>query len=189
MTKNLLTARDIHGPYVQLLVNLQAENGQEWLDALNKFLKKQNPWEERAGKHLIDLSADPVIPRGWTVEEHRRPVGKENTYFVWDASKVKLHLDPSQKDGKTIEGNTLRTNLADQPVLNTNVLDYLIANPHLIPEDWKGKAIFFWGTIYRGSSGKLYVRFLYWNDGMWNWLNYWLGDDWVAGNSVVMRVK
>ena len=37
------------------------------------------------------------------------------------------------------------------PVLNSNVLDYLLANPHYIPEEWKAPTfgmVFFWGTIY-----------------------------------------
>ena len=41
-----LTAREIHGPYVQLLTNLQGEEGQEWLKALKRFLRKENPWEQ-----------------------------------------------------------------------------------------------------------------------------------------------
>ena len=40
----LLTARDIHGPYMQLLTNLQGENGEEWLKALNFFLRKEEAW-------------------------------------------------------------------------------------------------------------------------------------------------
>jgi len=39
--------------------------------------------------------------------------------------------------------------------MNANVLDYLLAHPELIPEDWKNKYVFFWGTIYRYSSGGL----------------------------------
>jgi hypothetical protein len=41
-----LTAREIHGPCTQLLTNLGGENGQEWLTALNRFLRKENPWEK-----------------------------------------------------------------------------------------------------------------------------------------------
>jgi hypothetical protein len=42
----LLTAREIHGPYMQLLTNLQGDNGHEWLDALKRFNRKENPWLE-----------------------------------------------------------------------------------------------------------------------------------------------
>ncbi len=41
-----LTVRDIRGPYMQLLTNLQGENGREWLDALKVFNSRKNPWTE-----------------------------------------------------------------------------------------------------------------------------------------------
>lgn len=44
MENGQLTVRDIRGPYMQLLTNLQGENGQEWLDALKLFNSKLNPW-------------------------------------------------------------------------------------------------------------------------------------------------
>ncbi len=129
--------------------------------------------------HVIDCDTDPFIPNGWRVEEH-----KKGGQFVWDPTKVELYLSKSQKDGKTIEGNKLRKELENDPVFNANLLDYLLKNPHLIPEEWKKdekgntRDIFFWGTIYRDSDGSLYVRCLYWCDGQWNWRCGWLGFGW-----------
>jgi hypothetical protein len=40
----LLTAREIHGPFMQLLTNLQGSDGPEWLDALKRFNRRENPW-------------------------------------------------------------------------------------------------------------------------------------------------
>ena len=34
----------------------------------------------------------------------------------------------------------------------------------------------------RNSDGNLYVRYLYWNDGRWNWNCLPLGRDWGAAN-------
>lgn len=124
-------------------------------------------------KHYIDCSKKPYIPNGWTVEEHRKGPKK----FVWDASKVSLYLSEKQKSG-LIKGNELRKELANKPVLNANVLDYLLAHPELIPEEWKGKYIFFWGTIYLGSDGFLRVRCLSWGDDRWYWVGHWLEDGW-----------
>jgi len=121
-------------------------------------------------EHVIDCDADPYIPDGWSVEEHQK-----GGTFKWNAANVALHLDKGQKNGKWIEGNKLRKALAGKPVLNANVLDYLIANPHLIPEEWKGKVVFFWGTIYRDRDGRLYVRYLFWRGGGWCWCALWLG--------------
>ncbi len=130
-------------------------------------------------QHTIDCDADPFVPRGWKVEEH-----KKGGQLEWNSAKVKLSLSEDQKDGKYVEGNKLRKELADKIVLNANVLDYLLAHPQLIPEEWKkddnGKIrfIFFWGTIYCHSDGGLYVRCLYFDDGEWYWNDYWLDGGW-----------
>lgn len=121
-------------------------------------------------RHVIDCDADPFLPEGWKVESHKRQGQLE-----WDPTKVKLHLSPNQQDCKCIEGNKLRKELENEPVLNANALDYLLARPELIPEEWKGKYVFFWGTIYRYSDGILCVRCLDWNGGRWGWAYDWLG--------------
>jgi len=123
-------------------------------------------------QHLIDCDAAPFQPNGWSVEKHTK-----GGQFQWNPTRVKLYVAKSQKSGKLVEGNKLRKELEGQLVLNANVLDYLLAHPELIPDEWKGKAAFFWGTIYRGSSGNLCVRYLCWCDGGWGWSFSWLGFD------------
>lgn len=134
--------------------------------------------------HVINCDADPYLPDGWKVEEHQK-----GGQFTWDASKVNLFLSDSQKNGKVIEGNKLRKELAKSPALNANVLDYLLANPHLIPEEWKGKYVYFWGTIYRDSDGSLYVRYLYWSDRSWDWRYYWLDIGWDDFDPAALRAS
>jgi hypothetical protein len=133
-------------------------------------------------QHIVDCDAKPFLQNGWKVEEH-----KKGGQLMLDMSKVRLHLSPNQMDGKRIEGNKLRKELASESVLNANVLDYLLAHPDLIPEDWKKdergntRYIFFWGTIYR-TGGGLGVRCLSWHDGAWDWGNGWLDGDWGGGD-------
>ena len=127
-------------------------------------------------KHIIDCDADPFCPSDWKVEEHKKGGSLE-----WDPTKVKLYLSPNQQNDKCIEGHKLRKKLENKPVLNANVLEFLLAHPELIPEEWKGKAIFFWSTIYRNADGDLYVRFLYWRGALWCWGCRWLSDSWVDG--------
>lgn len=128
---------------------------------------------------IIDCDDDPFVPEGWTVEEHHK-----GGQLVWDPANVKLWLSEGQKGEKWIEGNKLRKELADKPVLNAKVLDYLLAHPEIIPEEWEKdnngniRYIFFWGTVYRSSGGRLVVRCLYWSDGEWIWYYYWLGYGW-----------
>lgn len=125
-------------------------------------------------KNIINTDK-PTIPKGyhWMIEEHQ-PMGK----LDWNKIKIELYLSDGQKDGKYIEGNKLRKELKGKKVLNACVLDFLLANPHLIPEEWKGKVVFFWGTIYRHSGGYLDVRYLIWLDGRWYWNFHWLGFGW-----------
>jgi len=123
-------------------------------------------------KHLIDCDAQPFTPDGWTIEMHCK-----GGVWEWNPEKISLYLSERQKDGKVINGNELRKDLENMQTLNANVLDYLLKNPQLIPEDWKGKAVFFWGTIYRDSGGDLCVRCLDWDGSQWNWLYDCLGLD------------
>lgn len=143
-------------------------------DILSKILlvlKKRA--EIRMIEHLIDCDADLVVPNGWTLEEH-----KKGGQLQFDPAKIELFLSKKQQNGKVIEGNKLRKELEGKPVLNANVLDYLLAHPELIPDSWKGKRIYFWGTIFRHSDGNLCVRSLHWYGCQWNWLDFWLDDDW-----------
>lgn len=123
-------------------------------------------------EYLVDLGADPFVPEGWSVVEH-----KKCGQFKYDPTKVGLYLEKKQQNGMVIAGDVLRWKLKNQPVYNSNLLDFWLKNPHLIPEDYKGKAVFFWGTIYRSAGHGLCVRFLCWDGGGWGWHSYWLVND------------
>lgn len=134
-------------------------------------------------KHLIDCDVDPFVPKGWKVEEHIK-----GGQFEWDPTKVDLYLSEKQRGG-SIEGNKLRQELRGRSVLNANVLDYLLAHPNLIPEEWKGKYVFFWGTIYRYSAGDSYVRYLCFGGCRWHWSYGWLGSGWGGGSPTALRAS
>lgn len=137
--------------------------------------------------HVIDCDADPFVPDGWSVEEHQK-----GGSFQWDASKVELWLANGQKNGevKATESKNLRKEMARKVPLNACVLDYLLANPHLIPEEWEGKHVFFWGTVYCNRHGFLRVRCLYWSDDeRWYWGSRWLGSLWFDGDPAAVRAS
>ncbi|MBI4281254.1 hypothetical protein HY625_00350 [Candidatus Uhrbacteria bacterium] len=123
--------------------------------------------------HLIDLDAEPYIPDGWKKEEHTKGV-----QFEWNPKKVQIYLSKKQKGEKYIKGNRLRRELAKKPVFNANLLDYLLAHPEIIPDEWKGRAVFFWGTIYRLADDGLVVRCLCWNGGQWDSFYRYISDVW-----------
>ena len=134
------------------------------------------------GNHTVNTDLTPTLPfSGATIEVH-----KKRGMVAINPSAITLHLSPNQKDGKVINGHDLRKELKGKPVMDACELDYLLANPHLIPEEWKGKAIFFWGTIFRDSDGSLCVRFLIWHDGRWQSFYSWLDGDWDGDNPAAL---
>lgn len=178
-----------------LIQNVPADLDEEtmdgWMnnpDAMKKFMAGLKPPETLPAKQppllsVIDCDVAPFTPSGWKVEEH-----KKGGQCKWDAAQVALYLSKFQKNG-VIEGNKLRKELEGKPVLNACVLDYLLAHPHLIPEEWKGKAVFFWGTIYRYSVDDLCVRYLFWDGGRWHWSNGWLGSVWDGRSPAALRAS
>jgi hypothetical protein len=141
-------------------------------------------------RNVIDLHEAPFIPDGWKVEQHLR-----GDSFVWDPTKVCLYLSKPQRQRKFIKGNWLRECLAGKPALNANVLDYLLAHAHLIPEEWKTdekggvQSVFFWGTIYQRLNGDLCVRCLYWGGQGWLWSFDVLANHWRIDNPAALRAS
>ena len=134
--------------------------------------------------HVIDCDADPFVPECWSVEEHQK-----GGSFQWDASKFELWLANGQKHGKVLQGNKLRKEMAKKVPFNACVLDYLRGYPHLIPEEWKGKYVFFKGTVYRGGDGHLYVRCLRWGGNGWYWSQGWLEGYWFGDHPAAVRAS
>ncbi|MEK7251476.1 MAG: hypothetical protein AAB209_13755 [Bacteroidota bacterium] len=136
-------------------------------------------------KHLINLVGD-CMPEQWKKDKWAIEKHVGDGTLELDSSRLRLHFSPNQIDGKTIVGNQLRKEFETDKVsvLNACVLDYLLAHPDLIPEDWKKdengntRYIYFWGTVFRSPHGDLCVRYLCWNGGAWGWRCSFLGDDW-----------
>jgi len=147
---------------------------------------------------VIDCDADPFTPENWKVEEHRK-----GGFINFDPTKISLYLSKKQEKGY-ISGYDLRKDLSSESVMNANVLDYLLVHPKLIPEDWKGKYIFFWGTIYIYFGGEFYigknrsidcdfclegvllVRYLGWDGSEWTWCYYRLPYNFSANDQAAI---
>jgi hypothetical protein len=141
------------------------------------------PTKEREEEHVIDCDADPFVPKGWKIEEHQK-----GGQFKWNSARMELSLDEGQQNGNVIRGHELRKKLVGKPVLNANVLDYLLAHPHLIPEEWEGKTVLFWGTIYSDAFGDIFVRCLCWiDDVLQSWYVRWLDDTQDDDSFAVLR--
>ena len=136
---------------------------------------------------IVDCDANPKIPSGLYLTgegtEHRK-MGKitlekrEDGKLYANGKEVVRHLSPNQTNGKAIQGHKLRKELKDVQVLNACIMDALLANPQLIPDEWKSGYTYFWGTTFRSVSGGLCVECLYWSGGQWDWSYSWLDYDW-----------
>ncbi len=125
--------------------------------------------------YLIDLNADPYTPYEWSVIEHRK-----GGQLKWDPEKILLFLSEKQQDGKVIKGDELYKELSCLPVLNANALDFLLDYSflNLIPVEWKGKTVCFWGTVYRNRFNGMYgVRVLCLRRYSWVWGWLWFEHD------------
>ena len=125
----------------------------------------------------LNIQTKPKPPYSdWTIGSHT-PIGEI------DLDKIEFHLEPKQKMSY-LKGDVLRERLAGKKNLDGALLDYLLKHPKLIPDSWKTdengntRYIFFWGTIYRDSGGRLCVRCLCWLGGEWGWGSLWLGGGW-----------
>jgi len=145
-----------------------------------------------APEHLIDCDAAPFVPDGYRVEEHIK-----GGQLVWSPDAAGFYPADGQQHGRSadfVDGYELWKKLRSSPVLNANVLDYLLRpeHRHLIPEELKGKPTDFWGTLYRGSSFFTfrYIRCMVWRDGEcgWGW-NCLYGDDFALSTPVLMRAR
>ncbi|MFC1632935.1 hypothetical protein ACFL1U_02220 [Patescibacteria group bacterium] len=105
-------------------------------------------------KHVIDLDADPFVPEGWTYDRHIA-----QGQFEWDPTRIELFQSEEQKQ-RMISPQSVRKALRGMPVLNANLLDYLLAHPELYPEVWGDMQVIFWGTVYCSPNGGFYVRYV-----------------------------
>jgi hypothetical protein len=112
-------------------------------------------------KIIIDLDTTPFEPDG-LYAVHHQPGGQ----FDFDPERIMCFLDPQQREGSLIKGVDLLSKLKDHNCFNANMLDWYLANTQYIPEEFKGKMVYFWGTMYRQRDEE-YVRCLLWDDNKW----------------------
>jgi hypothetical protein len=155
-------------------LSLMLADGRMSIEELKRFLLSYR-------EYLVDCDASPFIPQGWTVESHQR-----SGQFKLGRKSVTFYLSEQQKKGSVISGHEFLKELSGKAVLNANVLDELLKHPEIIPEEWKDKNVFFWGTIYRRSRGDLCVLHLFWSGSAWRWFFSGLGHDFGPGHPAIL---
>lgn len=134
---------------------------------------------------VVDGNAEPFNPwkrQGWVVAEHQK-----DGEWQFNLKQVILLLTDKQKNNELVKGVQLLEEIKDRFVFNANVLDGILAMPHIAPEEWKGNEqdgilrIVFPGTIYRNLNGDSYVRYLYWHNDKRTWSSHWRNGEWSWG--------
>lgn len=130
-------------------------------------------------RFIIDCDEAPYIPKGWEIRPENQLPGAVGGLLKFEQSKILLHLDEDQKGGDGIVGYQLAKRLSGQKLLKTNVLDHLLADTRLIPDEWKTdkqgrvQRIPFWGTLLSDPYGHLFVHCLCWDENeRWYWGYY-----------------
>jgi hypothetical protein len=132
--------------------------------------------------YIVDCDAPPYVPEHWEVKEHHK-----GGWIEWDVSQVKLYVSSRQQNGLWIEGNKLRQELTQLRPYNANLLDFLLKRPHLVPQEWRDKQVFFWGTVYRDRYGSMCVRCLRRLGDEFGWYRGLLDYDWGSNRPAAVR--
>ncbi len=125
---------------------------------------------------------DPVafLRQGWSIEREEQD---ERSLALTEVDLSKVKLKTYLRKGEvsiTGEEKLNRAKASGDIRLDARFFMALWNNKKLIPESWKGKTIYFDGTILRSPSGGRCVLCLYWLDDQWDWSYYWLEDGWHA---------
>ena len=108
---------------------------------------------------------DPVkfLGQGWTIEEE-----DERSLVLTQLDLTEVRLEQMLKKGETsIKGEEKLRRLKEvgHIRLDAKIFQALWENQAFIPESWKGRAVYFDGTILRNPDGNRCVLYLYWSDG------------------------
>lgn len=121
----------------------------------------------------IDTKKRPKIPEWINIlqlKDKRKSILEHDTSLgtiTWDKEKYKdaFYLAPGQTEGLTRE--EIVEHFRQEKILNATVFDYLLDNKDEIPHEWKGKKIYFWGTVFGIPNGRQGVRYLEFEDDEW----------------------
>ena len=157
---------DVRGLLDDLLKKLSGEDGGQWMAALKRFLRKEDPWEKPLFKY--DKTKD-----SWTLLEDASFDGQP---FVPDIVGF-LEGNESRVNGEVMKQRAKKLNAN----LGQHHAEYLLEHQDLIPKEWRGKFyLTFPGTVWRGRGGDRFVPYLFWLGGEWCLGFDWLGLGWVS---------
>lgn len=158
---------DVQGVVTDLLEKLGGSNGQEWLKASKKFLRKEDPWPTWSKpRFLRDMSKE----RGWTLEEEG-PKHPEGLTGLDLRVQEFLNYDEKFITGEEFQKRAQKLNAG----FGQHMVEYLLGHQIEIPAEWRKFYLAFPGTVWRGAHS-CYVPVLSWHASGWLLYFFWLFD-------------
>lgn len=114
-------------------------------------------------EYIVDCNKIPLISAHYDLEfDTQHPAGimklkKCGQTLFANGRKISLYVSKSEN---LIPIHQAIHELSGNLVLNFSILHFLLENPKLIPNLWKGYDVYFVGTYFRSRDNSLYVTFL-----------------------------
>ena len=128
-----------------------------------------------------------LIGAGWAIAEQ-----DELSLALSEVNLDNVHLVTTLKDGEnSVQGEEKlrRLKATGEIRLDAKVFQTLWENKELIPKSWKGKRVYFDGTILRDPYGRRFVLYLCWYGDKWSWGCRWLRDVWRGSEPSAVLAK
>jgi hypothetical protein len=95
----------------------------------------------------------------------------KNGINEFDINKMQLYISKEQINTGNIAGFAFKKELESKKVPTTAVLNYFLRHPQLIPNDWRGKQIYFWGSAYEiAGIPEEQIPYIFWDVKKNKWL-------------------
>lgn len=116
---------------------------------------------------------DDLVPRNLKIVKDVEP----QLTSVEDISKLEL-VELLKQEEEWINGEELVDRAEElNASLGWKDLKFLFEHPDQIPEDFRSYYLIFTGTLWRDGNGYRRIAYLFWVDGSWLVLFFWLGSD------------
>lgn len=163
---------DLDGQLTEIKRQLRQPNGYPFdPSALKNAL--QDAIEGRFGGSTRFPFFNPAtfIGKSWVIAEDNEALPE-----TWDSASTRL-VSALRKGEATVSGEKTIERLRGDKPLGARAFLYFWNNREKIPEEWKGKLVFFDATVLRNPGGDRFSLYLSWFGDRWYWYYNWLVND------------
>ncbi|GEM_PF-2025190 len=173
---------ELDGQLTEIKRQLRQQSGYPFdPEALRRHL--QSAIEGRFGSISAYVLVNNKTKDGWTLVEHcpRRITSVRDLELV---SFLK-------QDENSVKGEEMvrRARVELDASYGQEDAEWLLGHQNEIPVEFQKYYLVFTGTIWRGSYGRRYVSYLFWDGEHWCLSFFWLGHDFFSGDRLVRPRK